>query len=142
MSRFVEFDGMYLNTDDIKSYYQDTANRLHVELTDGSEVTTSPRQAVYIMKELSGECHIVQVIPVAEPMYAVYEDEQSDSYFAIPVYYLALCADGVIRGADCCDGWFECVSIEHGNCRGLYHRDQLNRFPGAIDSVTPKEAAQ
>lgn len=128
--RFIEVSGEYVNADTIKSYYQDTNKRLHIQYSDGTETVVPPNRAAGVMARLEGADCIIQVIPVAEPLYAVYEYEQPDTYCAEPVYYLALCADGEIRGVDCCEGWFECVSIECGNCVGLYHKTQLERFPG------------
>ena len=130
MSRFVEVNGEHVSIDTIKSYYQSADGRLYVQYLDGTESVVSSKVAAYVMERLNGADYIIQVIPVMEPVYAVYTDEQPDTYFAEPVHYLALCADGEIRGVEYCDGWFECVSIEHGNCVGLYHKDQLMRFPG------------
>lgn len=128
--RFIEVNGAYINADTIKTYYQGMDKRLHIEFTDGTKEFISPSYAVNAMVQLSGRNHVLQVIPATEPLYAVYDDEQPNTHFAVPVHYLALCADGEIRGAECCDDWFECVCIEHGNCRGLYALDQLNQFPG------------
>ena len=36
MSRFVEVNGVFINADSIKYYYQDTHNRLHIEFADGT----------------------------------------------------------------------------------------------------------
>ena len=130
MSRFIEVNGALINADTVKGCYQDIEKRLHIEFTDGTKEFISPSYAVYSMVQLSGSNHVVQIIPATEPLYAVYDDEQPDTHFAVPIHYLALCADGEIRGAECCDGWFECVGIEGGNCRGLYTVEQLDQFPG------------
>ena len=136
MSRFVEVNGVYINVDSIKCYYQDTNDRLHIEFADSTEKNFYPNNVEYTMEELSGSGHVVQVIPVTGPMYAVYENKEPGTYFAVPVYYLALCADGEIRSVECYDGKFECGG--YGDYyKGLYHKDQLEQFPGAIDSVEP-----
>lgn len=140
MIRFIEVNGAFINTDTIKTCYQDMEKYLHIEFTDGTKEFISLSHAVNAMVQLSGRDHILQIIPAAVPLYAVYEDEQPGTYFTVAVHYLALCADGEIRGAECCDGWFECISIEHGNCRGLYPADQLDQFPGI--EIVGEEARQ
>jgi len=84
---------------------------------------------------LLGEGHIVQVIPTSEPVYAVYRNEDG-RHFADPIYYLALCADGGIRPVECCEGWLETINSTN-NFVGVYHKDQLERFPDIEKEATP-----
>jgi hypothetical protein len=127
MSRFVDVRGRYINADLVRSFWQTKDGSLHVELTEDEQEIVPGTQAGYTMSQLMGENYIVQVIPTVAPVYAVYKDEEE--YFTIPVHYLALCADGSIRGVECCDGWFDTIS-ENGNCEGLYPEDRLDQFPG------------
>lgn len=131
MGRFIEANGLYINTDSIIDYRRTRDKVLHIDLTDGTtENVTADQGADFVMRQLSGQYSIIQILPVAQPLYAVYEDEQPNTYFATPIYYMALCADGEIRGVDCSDGWFDLVAFGRcDNCRGLYHRNQLGKFP-------------
>jgi hypothetical protein len=129
MSRFVDVNGVRTNVDFVESFWQAKDGELRVYLRAGDVEKVPPKQAGLVLQQLSGEDHVVQVFPAAFPVYAVYRNEDEGGYFADPVYYLALCADGYIRGVECCDGWFDTIS-ESGNCEGLYPEDQLDQFPG------------
>ena len=135
MSRFVNVNGRYINAEFVRSFWLTKDGALHVELSENKQEIVPGTQAGYRMKQLTGDGYIVQVFPTVAPAYAVYKDEEE--YFADPVHYLALCADGSIRGVECCDGWFDTIS-ENGNCEGLYPADQLDRFPGLGKGASSK----
>ena len=126
MSRFVDIKGRYINTASVRSFWQTKDGVLHVELPEDERESVPGVQAGYTMKQLMGEDRIVQVIPAVALVYAVYKD--GEEYFSEPVHYLALCADGSIRGVECCDGWFDVIT--ESNCEGLYPENQLNQFRG------------
>ena len=135
MSRFVDVRGRYINADLVRSFWRTKDGTLHVELSEDEQEIVPSVQAEHTMKRLTGEDHIVQVFPTVAPVYAVYKDEEE--YFTVPVHYLGLCADGSIRGVECCDGWFDTIS-ENGNCEGLYPADQLDQFPGLGKGASSK----
>ena len=129
MGRFVDVNGIHINVDFVESFWQAKDGELRVYLRGGGIEKVPPKQAGRVMQQLSGELHIVQVLPAAEPVYAVYRNEDEGGYFATPVHYLALCADGAIRGVEYCDGWFDLVD-EIGNFVGLNPKRELRQFEG------------
>lgn len=126
MSRFVNVNGRYINTDLVRSFHIMEDGTLRAVLFNDF-VSVPGSKVEEAIRDLRGENHIVQVFPVVAPVYAVYKD--GEDYFADSVHYLALCADGSIRGVECCDGWFDTIS-ESGNYEGLYPENQLAQFPG------------
>ena len=129
MGRFVDVNGVHINVDFVESFWQAKDGELRVYLRGGGVEKVPPKQAGRVMQQLSGELHIVQVLPAAEPVYAVYRNEDEGGYFANPVHYLALCADGAIRGVECCDGWLD-IADESSNFVGLNPKSQLGQFEG------------
>ena len=129
MSRFVDVNGIHVNVDFVESFWQAKDGELRVYLRGGDVEKVPPKQAGRVMQQLGGELHIVQVLPAAEPIYAVYRNEDAGGYFANPVHYLALCADGVIRGVEYCDG---CLDLADESCNfvGLNPKSQLEQFEG------------
>lgn len=129
MSRFVDVNGVHINVDFVESFWQAKDGELRVYLRGGDVEKVPPKQAGRVMQQLSGELHIVQVLPAAAPVYAVYRNEDTGGYFADPVHYLALCADGAIRGVEYCDGWLD-LADESCNFVGLNPKSQLGQFEG------------
>lgn len=126
MSRFVNVNGRYINTDLVRSFHIMEDGTLRAVLFNDF-VSVPGSKVEEAIRDLRGERHIIQVFPTAQPLYAVYKAE--GEYFAELVSYLALCADGEIRGLEWREGWFDIIS-ENENCEGLYPEDQLAQFPG------------
>ena len=95
MSRFVNVNGRYINTDLVRSFHIMEDGSLRAVLFNDF-VSVPGSKVEEAIRDLRGENHIVQVFPVVAPVYAVYKD--GEDYFADSVHYLALCADGSIRG--------------------------------------------
>lgn len=129
MGRFVDVNGIHINVDFVESFWQAKDGELRVYLHGGDVEKVPPKQAKFVLQRLSGEEHVVQVFPAVAPVYAVYRNEDEGGYFADLVHYLALCADGSIRGVECCDGWFDVIN-ENSNFNGLYPKSQLRQFEG------------
>lgn len=130
MNRFINANGLYINTDSITRYFQRRDNSLVIEFDDGETQVFGPERAVYTMELLEGRNHIVQVIPAIEPLYLVYysTEEGEQKYFAEAVHYLALCADGDVYGARIQDGYFDVGAVS--NYWGMFTRPQLlEQFP-------------
>ena len=86
MSRFVDVNGVHINVDFVESFWQTKDGELRVYLQGGDVEKVSSKQAGLVMQQLSGELHIVQLLPAAEPMYAVYRNEDEGGYFATAIF--------------------------------------------------------
>lgn len=125
MARFIEANGLYINVDFVKQYWRTKSEKLCIELSNGGTVSVSPSHADYVQAELEGRYYVVELVPVQEPVYAVY-DKETGGYFAGRIHYIALCADGYIRGVENFGGGFDLLS--DGDCAGVFHRNQLGQF--------------
>ena len=140
MARFVDitkwFRNIYVNTDHIKKIGYEKGTGLLIELIDGSKEIVPPADTWDVLERLRGRKHITQILPVQEPTYAVYDyrvaddsDAAPSDYYAVPIHYLLLCADGSVHPAWLCSGMFD-FADEGSLYIGLYKWDRLADFPG------------
>lgn len=97
MTRFIDLNGRKVNVNQIESFlkhnddiltviWRDSVNGLNVE-----HIKPDIGAAFITASELAGERHIVQLVPVPEPVAAMAGDMR------LIVLYFALCADGKVR---------------------------------------------
>lgn len=104
MSRFEQIDSnKWINTDTIKKIEVDGYGRAFITLNDGSVSMTNDNCINYLL----GSETIVQVIPVAIPTMAVYEDSDTGKEFKEEIHYLGLTAEGCIRPLCVSDGFYD-----------------------------------
>lgn len=138
MARFVQAKGYkhFINADKVKGFYQRKDNCIVVEYCDEEIEAISfnechaPNYATdKFMNELEGSAYIKQVIPVTQPMYAVYNNcGDSKGQCIEPIYHIVLTADGIVKGAVLTNGYFEVVEGGIGDCEGLYYEHELSQF--------------
>lgn len=125
MKRFVNINGYYINTDFVKEFWRENDGELKIAMSDDLIVTVPRNSANFVQKELMGEYFFTQVISAQDPVYAVFREDDG-SYSSAPVHYLAVCADGCIRGVDC-DGFFDFFD-NASNFEGIFPEDRLSDF--------------
>lgn len=130
MSRFVDVRGKRINMDTVAQYWRTPNGTIYIEFTNGESENVP--YSDFQMEQLDGEDFVVQVVPVTEPIYHVWKDEDNQ-YWATPVHYLGVCADGVVKALDNVGGYFEATI----DADGIYYKCQLSQYPGIrIDDGT------
>ncbi len=102
MSRFVSLGAFAVNADKVRRFWRvsDYEHILKLELDDGRILDVTDGYFAY-ENALEGREHIIQVFPVAYPLYATYKgDERSD--IERPIRYMGLCANGEVRPLELC----------------------------------------
>lgn len=108
---------------------------LRVEMFDGNrdEMRKKDYRAGLVQEiyaKLTGESCIVEMITQQQKVYAVY-DMEDGGYIANIVPYLALYADGEVRGFEFAEGEFQPVSSA-GNFVGIFtEKEMQDAFPHA-----------
>ena len=101
MNRFIELNGMHINTADIRRYWLNK-DGLNVETTDDEVCTVHPEwEARYVVDELSGHNHIVQIIPVPDGIMLKFKEDDGTISKHRPLC-LALTLDGSVKFVDMC----------------------------------------
>ena len=111
---------MYVNTDMI-AYIEmpyKTDEKCLVSFKDG---TSTYVKGMYV-DELLGEDCLLQVLPVKEPLIAIY-DEFGASKYEEDIYYLGLFADGSVKPLTLVDGEYHAVS-DSDNCVGVFPKNE------------------
>lgn len=123
MNRFVEIKGKRINMDTIAQYWPIQNDTIYIEFTNGESITVP--YSNFLMEQLDGDDFVTQVIPVTEPLYHVWQDE-NEQYWATPVHYLGVCANGIVKALDNVGGYFEATLDGYG----IYYKCQLDQYPG------------
>lgn len=123
MSRFVDVIGKRINMDAVARYWPTANKTIRIEFTNG-ECENVPFSN-FLLQQLDGEDFVVQIIPVTEPIYYVWQDENKQ-YWAFPIHYLGVCANGLVKALVNVGGYFEATLDGYG----IYYECQLDEFPG------------
>ena len=135
MAHFERFNSDYINTNNIYNFqaFDDgpAANgrtrkgRIQISYRDDYCETYHTDSLNFDVAGLLGAHHIVQVISPSEPLYNVWTNE--GEVFSERTYFLALCAEGGLRGLTLADGYFDTVDFEaHSGYLGLYDEQGIN----------------
>ena len=130
MNVFFDIKDSAVNISKVKEIGIAGEKALKISFDDG----TSEIYEVYGSAEKAAERfgkYIVKVIPCAAPYYNVYKNNDG-SYHHERVYFLAMCADGVIRSFAEPYRFID-LADEAKNFIGYYIESDLGKYPASVD---------
>ncbi len=108
MTRFVYLENAYVNVDTIDRMQRINQKEVRVSFKNGRSYVCTTTECN--PEEIAGKDHIVQLIKCNEAIEAHYHDNEVEGgIWTSNIPYLALCADGTIRGLAYWDGELDFV---------------------------------
>lgn len=125
---FIKINGKHINADTIKNYHYKNDEEVIVNFKNGSTITIKDESGDQY-DIISGAYKVVQVVPCQKPIWA-WLDKDNGKPWLERIFYLGLCADGVVRGVSFKHGFFEVYITGKNGFQGLYYDHQLSEVPG------------
>lgn len=122
MSRFINADGLHINVDSIRTYWQTQDRALHIELVNDDIRTVPSAKASFVIEQLDGRNHIVQIIPAPADMLVKYKEDDGRISQWKPLC-LALMQNGEVRIVDMDADGLEDFADEAANFEGINRKE-------------------
>ena len=132
MNVFLDIEDSAVNLSKIRAIGIESEKALKITFDDGSTEVYEIYDSAEKAAERFGKM-IVNVIPCTAPFYNVYK-QNDGSYTHERVYYLAMCADGIIRSLADPKRYraMDLADLKH-NFIGYVHENALDKYPTKTD---------